>query len=144
MKFDSFVFHCLDMSSVIQWTNSSALTTKSQMYSQDCSQDNFYYDAFEIKVPETRYYTIWSSSNIDTYGYIYENSFDSLNPSENLWMKDDDGGSNGQFKFEIPLYVDTTYILVITTYYPKTPGEIKINILGLKDVTVKRHGEYRG
>jgi hypothetical protein len=114
------------------------------MYSQDCSQDNFYYDAFEIKVPESRYYTIWSSSDKDTYGYIYENSFDPLNPSENRFNEDDDGGTDRQFKFEIPLYVDTTYILVITTYSPKTPAEIKINMLGLKNVTVKRHGEYRG
>lgn len=126
------------MSSVIQWTNSSTLAKNSQMYSQDCNWENFFYEAFEIKVPENRYYTIWSSSNIDTYGYIYENSFDPLNPTENLLIKDDDGESNDQFKFEIPLYDDITYILVVTTYHPQIIGDININILGLKNVTVKR------
>ncbi|CAF1277097.1 unnamed protein product [Didymodactylos carnosus] len=127
-----------DMSSVVQWTNSSALTTNSQIYSRDCGQDKFYYDSFEVKVPESRYYTIWSSSNIDTFGYIYENSFDPLNPSANSSRKDNDGEFNGQFKFEIPLYVNTTYILVVTTFHPITLGEINITIWGLKDVTVKR------
>ncbi|CAF1626050.1 unnamed protein product, partial [Adineta steineri] len=130
-----------DMSSVIQWANSTELTAKSQMYSQGCNQDNFHYDAFEVKVPESRYYTIWSSSNIDTYGYIYENSFNPLNPSDNLFEKDDDGAPNDQFKFEIPLYADTTYILVVTTYRPSTTGEIKINVLGLQNVTIKRLSE---
>ena len=94
-------------------------------------------------MPESRYYTIWSSSNIDTYGYIYENNFDPLHPDENLLIKDDDGGSNRQFKFEISLYVDATYILVVTTSNPKIMGEIKINILGSKNVIVKRLSEYR-
>ncbi|CAF1484351.1 unnamed protein product [Adineta steineri] len=130
-----------NMSSVIQWANSTELTVKSQMYSQGCNQDDFYYDAFEVKVPESRYYTIWSSSNIDTYGYIYENSFDPLNPSTNLFKKDDDGAPNDQFKFEFPLYADTTYILVVTTYRPSTIGAIKINVLGLQNVTIKRLSE---
>ncbi|CAF1467283.1 unnamed protein product [Adineta steineri] len=139
-KFQYLKSSC-NMSSVIQWANTTELTAKSQMYSQGCNQDNFYYDAFEVKVPESRYYTIWSSSNIDTYGYIYENSFDPLNPSDNLFEKDDDGAPNDQFKFEIPLYADTTYILVVTTYRPSTTGEIKINVLGLQNVTIKRLSE---
>jgi hypothetical protein len=142
MKSDSF-FYCLDMSSVIQLTNSSALTTNSQIYSRECNHDNFYYDVFEVKVPESRYYTIWSSSDTDTYGYIYENSFDPLNPYENLFEEDDEGGTDHQFTFEIPLYVDTTYILVVTTYHPEIVCEIEINILGLKNVTVKRLSKYR-
>lgn len=126
------------MTSVIQWSYVFTLTADSQLYSQDCNWQSFHYEAFEIKVPETRYYTLWSSDSIDTYGYIYENSFDSLNPNENLLIKDDDGGSPKQFKFEIPLYDDTTYIAVITTYFPMDTGKIQINMLTLKNVTVKR------
>ena len=126
------------MTSVIQWSNSSTLTKDSQIYSQDCNLESFYYEAFEVKVPENRYYTIWSSAAIDTYGYIYETSFDSLNPMENLLIKNDDEGSKKQFKFEIPLYDDTTYILVVTTYSPLNTGDIEIHMLSVKNVTVQR------
>jgi hypothetical protein len=132
------------MSSVILLTYQLELTTDSQMYSRVCNLKIFYYETFEVKVPEIRYYTIQSSSNIDTYGYVYENSFNPLNTTENLLSSDDnDGGSGGQFKIEVPLYVDTTYILVVTTSYPNKIGKIKINMLGLANVTVKPISEYR-
>ena len=130
------------MASVIQWSDSSRLTKNSQMYSQDCNLQSFYYEAFQVKVPENRYYKIWSSADIDTYGYIYENNFDPLNPNENLLIKNDDGGSKDQFKFEMPLYDDTTYILVVTTYSPRSYGDITIHMMGLKNVTVKRLSKY--
>ncbi|CAF1545031.1 unnamed protein product, partial [Adineta ricciae] len=79
-----------DMSSVIEWTFPSPLTEDSQFYSQDCNWESFYYQSFEIKVAENRYYSIWSHAEIDTYGYIYEKNFDSLNPNDNLLFKDDD------------------------------------------------------
>jgi hypothetical protein len=130
------------MSSVISLTYQLALTTDSQIYSRDCNTEIFYYETFEVKVPEIRFYTIQSSSNIDTYGYIYENKFNPLDPIKNLIASDDNGGGSGnQFKFEIPLYVDTTYILVVTTFSPKQIGEIKINLLGLTNVTVKQLSE---
>jgi hypothetical protein len=126
------------MSSVISLAYQLELTMDSQTYSRVCNLRNFYYETFEVKVPESRYYTIQSSSDIDTYGYIYENRFNPLNPAENLLASDGNGGgSDGQFKFEIPLYVDTIYILVVTTFSPKDIGEIKINLLGLANVTVK-------
>ena len=129
------------MSSVILFTYKLTLTNNSQMYSRRCDRENFYHETFEVKVPEIRFYTIQSSSNIDTYGYIYESKFNSLNPTENLLTSDDDSGGSSQFKFEIPLYVDTTYILVVTTYYPKEIGNIMINLLGVTNVTVNRLSE---
>jgi hypothetical protein len=137
-----FVFHCIDMSSVISLTHQLALTMDSQMYSRRCNLKNFYYETFEVKVPEIRYYTIQSSSNIDTYGYIYENQFNPFNTTENLLTSDDNGDdSSSQFKIEIPLYIDTTYILVVTTASPKQLGEINIILLGLTNVTVERLSE---
>jgi hypothetical protein len=135
------------MSSVIPWTYSLKLTKDSQTYSRKCSLDNsyyeaFYYEALEVNVPEIRYYTIQSSSNIDTYGYIYESSFNPLNPTENLLADDDNGGaSNRQFKLHIPLYVHIKYILIVTTYWPKDIGEVDITLLGVNNVTVTRLSE---
>jgi len=129
------------MSSVISWTYSLKLTTTSQIYSPKCKLGKYYYEAFEVNVPEIRYYTIQSSSNIDTYGFIYEKNFNPLNPTVNLFAEDDDGGGNNQFKFHIPLYVDTKYILIVTTISSKTTGDVKITLLGVNNVTVTRLSE---
>jgi hypothetical protein len=102
----------------------------------------FYYEAFEVNVPQIRFYTIQSSSNIDTYGSIYENGFNRLNPTENLLADDDNNGDgNRQFKLHIPLYVDTKYILIVTTYRPKDIGEVNITLLGVNNVNVTRLSE---
>ncbi len=94
-----------------------------------------------MNVPEIRYYTIQSSSDIDTYGYIYESSFNPLNPTENLLVDDDDGGGNRQFKLYTPLYVDTKYILIVTTFLPEKIGDVNINLLVVNNVTVTRLSE---
>ncbi len=129
------------MSSVIPWTYSLKLTTASQIYFRKCDLDEYYYESFEVNVPEIRFYTIQSSSNIDTHGSIYENSFNPLNPTENLLAEDDGGDSNRQFKLHIPLYVDTKYILIVTTYRPKDIGVVNITLLGVNNVTVTRLSE---
>jgi hypothetical protein len=130
------------MSSVIPWTYSLKLTTASQIYSSRwCGSGKYYYEAFEVNVPEFHYYTIQSSSNIDTYGFIYEKNFSPLNPKENLLAEDDDGGGKSQFKLHIPLYVNTKYILIVTTYWPKDIGEVNITLLGANNVTVTRLSE---
>jgi len=129
------------MSSVITWTYSLKLTTASQIYSRKCDLDKYYYEAFEVNVPEIRYYTIQSSSNIHTYGSIYENSFNPLNPTENLLAEDDNGGGNSQFKFHIPLYVNSKYILIVTTFLPKKIGDVNIILLVVNNVTVTRLSE---
>jgi hypothetical protein len=114
----------------------------SQIYSRKCNYEAFYYEAFEVNVPEIRYYTIQSSSNINTYGSIYENSFSPLNPNENLLAEDDDaGGSTRDFKLHIPLYVNTKYILIVTTFLPKKTGDVNITLLGVNNVTVTRLSE---
>ena len=130
------------MSLIIERIYQSTLILNSQIYSQACNQDNFYYEALQVNVPESRTYTIWSSSEIDPYGFIYENRFDPLNPKENLIASDNDyNGRDRQFKFEIPLYVDTTYVIVVSTFTPKDVGNITINVLGVSSVTVKHISE---
>jgi hypothetical protein len=134
------------MSSVIPWTYSLKLTKDSQTYSRKCSLDNsyyeaFYYEALEVNVPEIRYYTIQSSSNIDTYGFIYEKNFNPLNPTENLLAEDNDGGGNSQFKLHIPLYVDTIYILIVIAFVPENFEDVNITLLGVNNVTITHLSE---
>ncbi len=129
------------MSSVIQYKNSLNLTRHSQIYSRKCNLENSYYEAFEVNVSEIRYYTMQTSSNIDTYGSIYEKNFNPLKPTVNLLADDDEGGGNNQFKLHIPLYVNTKYILIVTTFRPKDIGEVNITLLGVNNVTVTRLSE---
>jgi hypothetical protein len=129
------------MSSVIPWTYSLKLTTASQIYYPQCKLDEYYYEAFEVNVPEIRYYTIQSSSNIDTYGFIYEKNFNPLNPTENLLAEDNDGGGNSQFKLHIPLYVDTIYILIVIAFVPENFEDVNITLLGVNNVTITHLSE---
>ncbi|UJR12507.1 hypothetical protein I4U23_016682 [Adineta vaga] len=129
-----------DTSSITNMPYQSSMTFTSQMYFRRCNFEKFYYEAFEISVSETYYYTIYSSSNTNTnlYGCIYENNFNPLAPYENLLAQNDDiSKTNRQFKLRIPLYVNTTYILIVTTSSPEDNGEFTFSFLGLKDINIK-------
>ncbi len=135
--------HSIDSSSVsIQATYTSNLTATSSKYTRDCIQPNYYYEAIEINVAENGYYTLVSDSNMDTYGYLYENNFNPFNPFVNQIMEDDESGCNRQFKLYYYLQKQKTYILIITTSDPNVTGSFSIIALGLSHVTLKRSGEY--
>ncbi|CAF4084707.1 unnamed protein product, partial [Adineta steineri] len=92
-------------SSGIQSTYSSALTIYSQVYSRPDSLPTAlcYFQDIQMEVTTTGTYTIVSNSSMDAYGYIYNNSFNSSNPDQNLLAFDNDAGGNGQFMCKIVL-----------------------------------------
>jgi hypothetical protein len=112
------------------------------MYIRDCIEPNFYYESIQVKVFESGYYTFQSDSTMDTYGYIYKNKFDPLNPLENLLSINDDGGSYFQFRLDIRLFADMTYVLVVTTYESLRTGEFSISVFGNNTVTLEHLSEY--
>jgi hypothetical protein len=112
------------------------------MYIRDCIEPNFYYKSIQVKVIESGYYTFQSDSRMDTYGYIYKNKFDPLNPLENLLSINDDGGSYFQFRLDIRLFVDMTYVLVVTTYDSNRTGEFSISVFGKNKVNLEHLSEY--
>ncbi|CAF1199319.1 unnamed protein product [Rotaria sordida] len=78
--------------------------------------DKYYnYDACRLVVPIHDNYSFTSDGIIDTYGYLYNNSFHPSSPDQNLLFADDDSGGNGQFRFTVSLVPNVTYILVVTT-----------------------------
>lgn len=83
-------------------------------------------------------YTIVSSSNVDTYGYIYSNSFDPSNVGLNLITQDDDSGGNVQFRLSVFLQAGTTYILVATTYSPGVTAPFTIIASGPNRIGLNR------
>jgi hypothetical protein len=93
-------------------------------------------------VIESGYYTFESDSRMDTYAYIYKNKFNPLNPLENLLSINDDGGSYFQFRLDVLLVVDMTYVLVVTTYDSRRTGEFSIYVFGNNIVTLEHLSEY--
>lgn len=109
-----------------------------QIYSRDCDKQKFYYESIQVKVIKSGYYSCLSHSTMDTYGFIYRNRFDPLNPTENLLQAEDDGGSDSQFRLNIYLSGGMTYVLVMTTYLPKETGLFSISVLGTNKVILER------
>jgi hypothetical protein len=86
----------------------------------------YYYEAIRVTVPVSGYYRFKSNSTVDTFGYLYIDSFLPMSPSMNLLAQNDDAGGNGQFQFTVNLQSNTRYILVVTTF--------GTNVIGTFDV----------
>ncbi|CAF3733935.1 unnamed protein product [Adineta steineri] len=130
-----------DTSSIVQSMYSSVLATNNQIYNRDSVKKTYYYyyyEAIQINVATDGFYMITSNSNIDTYGYIYNNSFNPFNPSVNLISEDDDGCSFRRFRLEVNLLVNVAYILVVTTSDADVTGAFSIIVSGLTNSSIKR------
>ncbi|CAF1097963.1 unnamed protein product [Adineta steineri] len=137
-KFKYLKRYCLNIFSIPRNVYSSSLTNNSQLYYRDCDLQDFYYESIQVKVIETGYYTFRGSGDIDPYGSIYKNKFNSLDPSENLLDQDYDSGSDIQFKLNVRLNGGMTYILVVTTFDSKETGKFSIVVLGNNEVLLER------
>ncbi|CAF3821869.1 unnamed protein product, partial [Adineta steineri] len=140
----------ISSSSVIQMPYSSAvlsnysseLNTSSQTYSRDCRKSNYYYETIRMNVVETGYYALISSSNMNTFGDIYKDDFNPMNPFENLLSQDYRSCSYQDFKFIAYLHTGTTYILVVTTWSPNMTGDFSILTSGPDNITLNPYSSY--
>ncbi|CAF1084946.1 unnamed protein product [Adineta steineri] len=73
----------------LQYIHSSQLTDDSPTYYRDCQVPQCHYETSQIHVNTTGLYVLWSESNINAYGYIYQNDFNPLKPTENLLLSHD-------------------------------------------------------
>ncbi|CAF1488554.1 unnamed protein product, partial [Adineta steineri] len=122
----------------IQFNSSFELTIDSPKYCRDYVKSNYYYQTFQINVHAADTYTLWSESNIDTYGYIYKNDFDPLQPFGNLLFQHSGYCNQGQLKFIVDLQANMQYILVVTTYFPNATGNFSIFISGQNEISIKK------
>lgn len=95
-----------------------------------------------MKTKTSGLYVISSDSPIDTYGYIYKDHFNPLDPIENLLCQDDASCGHSQFKLILDLHSSVTYVLVMTTYELGTTGEFIVLVSGPSDVTLTPISEY--
>jgi hypothetical protein len=108
------------------------LTTNNDHYcrTEDCSASIYYYQAFNVTVSTSGYYTFQSFSAMDTFGCIYNHNFVPYIPLNNLLACDNDGAGNQQFRLHIWLDNVTTYVLIVSTYLPDVTGIFSINPIG--------------
>ncbi len=112
------------------------------MYYRDYDIAKCYYETLQFNINRTASYILWSESNMNTYGYIYKNDFNPLKPSENLLLEHDGSCNQEQFKLIINLEINTRYILVVTTYRPKTMGRFSVFVSGPDNVSLNHFSEY--
>jgi hypothetical protein len=116
------------------WTNCSATYIRTAD-----STSNYYFEAIEIFVSTAGTYILSSNSSLDTYGYIYNNTFNTSNPAANLFSQDDDSAGNRQFKMAVYLRPDfMTYVLVATTHSAGMTGSFSIIASGPTKVILLR------
>ncbi|CAF1057170.1 unnamed protein product [Adineta steineri] len=128
---------CVSTLSLVQTTYTSALTTNSSRYLLSCSSSGSYYEAIQVNVRRSGFYTFFDGSNMDTYGSIYEDYFNPSNPYENRLLYDDDSCFGRQFRMTIALETGVTYILVVTTRSPYETGAFSIFVTGPDNVDLK-------
>ncbi len=137
-----FIFHLVYTSLIRQNSYFSSLSPNNQIYSQYCDKQNLYYESIQVKVNTTGYYSFRSYSAIDANEFIYKNTFNPLNPSENLLYAEDNSRSDWQFRLNIRLSGDMTYVLVMTTYQLKKTDAFSISVQGPNKVILNRLSEY--
>ncbi len=75
-------------------------------------------------------YVFTSNSSMDTYGYLYNNSFDPFYPSRNLIVYDDDSNGNQQFRINVTLKSWSKYILIVTTHETQVIDSFIVKAVG--------------
>ena len=122
---------CLVVSSEVASTYRGSLSSNSARFVRaGQSSGVFYYQALQLTIRTTGEYTIRSDSLLDTYGYLYANSFDPSYPTQNLIAYDDDSGASGQFLFNATLGYGRTFVLVVTTYAQNITGSYLATAFG--------------
>ena len=92
--------------------------------------NDYYYDATNLIVDTDGTYQIESFSSELLIGYLYNNSFDSSDPSLNLIDSSSNENQTDNFQLFSTLNNDQSYILVVTSISPNETGTYSITLTG--------------
>ena len=110
---------------------SGLLSASSAIFSRPGDISNYYYyQALRVEISITGRYSFTSVSSIDTYGYLYNALFDPSDSSQNFIASDDDNAGGFQFLLTEYLSSTSTYVLLVTTFSPRTTGSFSIRVSG--------------
>lgn len=90
----------------------------------------YYYQALQVTIYRAGQYTFISSSDFDTYGYLYNYPMDPSYPALNLLTEDDDGAGDHQFRIVYNFAYPSTFVLVVTTFGVGERGRFTIQTQG--------------
>jgi hypothetical protein len=112
-------------------TYTATLLSNGPVFSRpDVARKDYTYQAVQAYASSSGNYTFTSYSYIDPVAYLYDTSFDPLNPSTNLITYDDNSGINTEFLINAALQSGRKYILVVTTAKLSTEGNVWVSIRG--------------
>jgi len=106
---------------------------------------DYYYEAIDMLVSTTGSYTLKNTgtSNVAFYGYLYNNSFDPIDPLTNLIARTDQTNNiSSQFTITSNLVYGVEYVLVVTTANQSTTGAFNITASGPGSVTFVRRSPF--
>jgi hypothetical protein len=136
-----FILIFLDTSPITQTEYSSELTMSSQTFVVAGCRMAKYYEAVQINVIGSGYYTFHHNSSIDVSDSVYENDFDPLDPSKNIVTQKNETIHDHLFDFIAYLETNRKYILVVTTTLPDKTGPFSIIVFGPNNVRFSRLGK---
>ena len=126
----------------MQFTSSysSELNSYSQLYCRvaPCQTGNYSYEAIELIVLMSGSYILTCNAAVDSFGYLYNETFDPVFPNLNLLVVDDDSAGNSQFQMQYFLEATGKYMLVVTTYAKNELGTFSIRVRGPGTVNFTR------
>ncbi|CAF1592431.1 unnamed protein product [Adineta ricciae] len=139
LDFQMFLFfHLDDVPLLPQALYSSILTENHAMYSRTLfPHPRYHLEVIKVFVNKTDFYILTATSSVDLYGHLYKHHFDRYNPTHNLIAWHGQCCNQDQFRFTVELVVNTTYILVVTTYNPNVTGPFSVTILGSNKVRLE-------
>ena len=112
-------------------TYSSSLTRQSQVICLNSRCGAYvFYQAVLVNITVTGSYRLYSQSNLDTIGYLYNQSFDTRYLGVNLIASNDDGYGNSQFLITAQLPAGGRYIAIVTTYLMNATGAYSLVVTG--------------
>ena len=112
---------------LLSGTYESEWNITTQQYDRYGGDNPFYYfEAIQVTVPVSGSYTFVCNSTIDSYGYLYNDTFNPYHPSANFLQADDDRAGNHQFLLNSPLSVNGKYVLVPTTFIVNKTSKFSI------------------
>jgi hypothetical protein len=105
----------------------SALTANHSIYRRyNRTSFRYYYEAILISSAVSQNVTIIGTSSMDTFGCIYDTTFEPWNASAHLVAFDDTWTGSGQFRLEDFLDSWSTHILVVSSYSPWDNGSFSV------------------
>ena len=111
---------------------SSELFINSSLYRRlvGISPPSYYFEAIRINASTSGRYGMVSSSRFDSYGYLYNQTFNASKPLDQLMIENDNSYGNQQFLITASLDANSTYILIFTTSLPLMTGLFSITSFG--------------